>query len=83
MALLEPEKKKRGILNPQERMGLDEGSSHRASTNRVGKMVEGTPLGMPKTPLSEIENPNETNNLQDPKKMKVKKKEPGVGSYQA
>lgn len=85
MALLDPDKKKNGLLNPREKMGLDEGVSTRTSSNRVGKMVEGTPLGSPKTPVVEAaENITGTGDLGGAAKpkVKVKKKEIGVGAYQ-
>lgn len=84
MALLDPEKKKSGLLDPREKLGVTETSSTRASTNRVGKMVEGTPLGSPQSPAAEID--KSTVDTADPNtpqpKPKVKKKEIGVGAYQ-
>jgi hypothetical protein len=83
MALINLDKKKSGLLNPQEKMGLDEGTSTRESSNRVGKMVEGTTLGTPKTPISEIDGKTTgSTEVGETKKMKVKKKEVGVGAYQ-
>ena len=81
MALIDPEKKRENTTtNPRGRLGLDESGSSRSSTNRVGKMVEGTPLGMPKSP-AENEKTNETEDLGTKPKVKFKKKENKLGSY--
>lgn len=83
MALLDPEKKKLGPENPREKLGLEDAPASRPSTNRVGKMVEGTTLGTPKSPMTEVDNAAVGVETPGVKKPKVKKKEIGVGAYQA
>jgi hypothetical protein len=85
MALLDPDRKRASPpANPRERLGLEEGSSAKSSTNRVGKMASGTPLGTPQSPMVDTENAGiEDNNATNPvAKPKIKKKEIGVGAYQ-